>query len=98
MGDATATLTQRRQGDREDGEAIEKIFSKRAGRDGFVEVAMGGGDHADVDGNLAMIADSPTRRIVRKPEPAPLGDGSTRSRSAGVSRSHSPTECSIQCR
>ena len=27
----------------------------------FVEVAIGGGDHADVDGNLAMIADSADR-------------------------------------
>ena len=52
----TATLTQQRQGDREDREAIEEVFSKRPGRDGFVEAAMGGGDHADVDGNLAMIA------------------------------------------
>ena len=47
MGDVTATLTQRRQGDREDGEAIEEVFSKRPGRDGFVEVAIGGGDHAE---------------------------------------------------
>ena len=58
VGDVTATLTQRRQGDREDGEAIEEVFSKRPGRDGLVEIAIGGGDHADVDGNLAMIADS----------------------------------------
>ncbi len=61
VGDVTATLTQWRQGDREDGEAIEEVFSKRPGRDGFVEVAIGGGDHADVDGNLAMIADSADR-------------------------------------
>ena len=27
----------------------------------FVEVAIGGGDHADVDGNLAMIADAADR-------------------------------------
>ena len=47
--------------DTPDGEAIEEFFSKRSGRDGFVKVAIGGGDHSDVDGNLAMIADSTDR-------------------------------------
>ena len=75
VGDVTATLTQRRQGDRENGEAIEQVFSKRPGRDGFVEVAIGGGDHADVDGNLAMIADS-ADGSVRRPARARTGAGS----------------------
>ncbi len=43
VGDVTATLTQRRQGGRE----VEEVFSNRPGRDGFVEVAIGGGEHAD---------------------------------------------------
>lgn len=42
----------------QDGEAITEVFSKRPGRNRLVQVAIGGSDHADVDGDLAMIADS----------------------------------------
>ena len=41
----------------------------------FVEVAIGGGDHADVDGNLAMIADSADGSVER-PARARTGAGS----------------------
>ena len=43
--------------------------------DGLVQVAISGGDHADVDGNLAMIADSADGSVGR-PARARTGAGS----------------------
>ncbi len=43
--------------DREDGEAVEEILAKAAGVDRGVNVAVGGGEDAHVDRDLALAAD-----------------------------------------
>ena len=62
-------MTQRRELDRDDVEAIQQVLAKRALRDGAAKIAMGRGEDADVDRALARRAD----RAARDP------DSSTRS-------------------
>src|SRR5690606_28619499 len=59
VDDAVAVaLAQRRQAEREDGETIVEVLAEGAGADGGVEVAVGGGDQADVDLDLASAAEA----------------------------------------
>ena len=58
QGNVAGPLGQRRQVDREDAEAIEEVFAEAALVDRRIDVAMGGGDDADVDRDLAATADS----------------------------------------
>jgi hypothetical protein len=59
-----AALAERRQVDREDGEAIEEILAETLGRNGFVDVAVSGGDYAGVDRDLAAAADALHRTLL----------------------------------
>src|SRR6185503_19108424 len=52
------TLAQRRQAQIDDIQAIEKIFTESAVLDGFRQVAVGGGDDADVHLNRLGAADA----------------------------------------
>src|SRR5262249_38877393 len=47
--DVCRVLAQRGHGDGHDPKAIVKVFAKTTGQHLLVQVAVGGGDHADVD-------------------------------------------------
>ena len=55
--DVFAALAQRRNADRDDVQAIVEIFAKQVFGNGFVEIAVGGGNDAHVDGDFAGAAD-----------------------------------------
>ncbi len=52
-------FTKRRHVDPDDVEAVEQIFSERAGRDPFVEIAIGGRDDADIDAGVDTVSAHP---------------------------------------
>ena len=52
--DVGRTFSQRRNLDIEDPEAVEQVLAKVAALDGFAQVAVGGGDDADVDRGLKL--------------------------------------------
>src|SRR5690606_3998000 len=56
--DILAPFAQRRNGEIEDVEAIEQVFTKGAFGYQLFEVAVGGAEDAHVDANLALTADS----------------------------------------
>src|SRR5689334_7349590 len=72
LDDVLAALAQRRQPDRHDVEAIEQILAELALADGLAQIAMGGGDDADIgldrnppadSGELALLEDAQQPRL-----------------------------------
>ncbi len=55
--DVFAALAQVRHADGNHVEAVIEIFAEKIFGDGFVEIAIGGGDDAHIDGNFAGAAD-----------------------------------------
>ena len=53
--DVGAALAQRRHVDVDDAQPIQQIFAELAGRDALGQVAVGRGDHADVDPSRALV-------------------------------------------
>ena len=93
--DVACPFGERGQVDREDGEAVEEILAEAAGVDRGVDVAMGGGDDAHVDRDLAAAAD-PLHR------PSSSTRSSFTCMSAGMSpissRNRVPPSASSNCR
>ncbi len=56
--DIFAALAQRREGDWKDLQAIVQVAAELAGDDHLGEIAIGGGDEANVDGNCSGSADA----------------------------------------
>ena len=61
LGNVTASVTQRGQADRECGQSIEQVFSKRTGGDGSVQVAIRGGDESHIDLDLSLVTQAADR-------------------------------------
>src|SRR6516225_5457487 len=57
-GDVLAAFAQRRELNREDAQAIEKVLAEPAGVDLFLQVAIGRGNDADIDPAGARVADT----------------------------------------
>src|SRR5580692_11368833 len=55
-GNVVRTMPQRRNVDRDDVEAVEKVFAKGAGAGTLTKVAVGGREHANVDSSLLARA------------------------------------------
>ena len=70
-GDLVAPLAQRRDREADDVEAVEEVFAEPAVADGVLEVGVGGGDDADVDGEGAGLAER--RDFTRLEEAEQLG-------------------------
>ena len=49
IGDVLAALLEARHAERDDGEAVEQILAEAPAGDLALEVAVGGGEHADID-------------------------------------------------
>ena len=64
-GNIFRAIAERRQVDGENGQAIPEIFAKSAFGDHRLQVAMGGGDDADIDMNLALAADALERAVLQ---------------------------------
>ena len=56
-GDLVAALPQRSQREADDVETVEQVFAKPARVDGVLQVRVGRGDDADVDGDRARLAE-----------------------------------------
>src|ERR1700722_17554738 len=56
QGNVFAALAQRRHADRNHVQPVVKIFAKLVFGNGLIQIAVGGGDHPHIDGNLAGAA------------------------------------------
>src|SRR5215467_8085967 len=54
-----SALAQRRDENGDDGEAVIEVLAEVAFADGFFEIAIGCGDHADIDLHVAHASDAP---------------------------------------
>src|SRR2546430_882177 len=59
--DVAAAIAEGQNVELEDGEAIEEIFAKTAFADKIAQIAVGGGDDADIDGDFLGRADGQER-------------------------------------
>ena len=61
-------FAKRRQGQFDDVEPIEQVFSKRSRGDGDFEVSVGRGDHADIGAPGLVFADALVLFLLKKAE------------------------------
>ncbi len=59
---------QRRQVDLNDVDAVVEVLAEAAFLDGRFQVAVRGGQHADVDGNFLLAADRPDLALLQGPQ------------------------------
>src|SRR5690606_18742752 len=71
-GDVLGALAQRRQPDLDHVQSIEEVFTEAALADHALELAVGGGDDADIDGQLAGAADGADELLLQDPQEAGL--------------------------
>ena len=63
--DVFATLAQRRHRDRNHAQAVVQVFAESIFGHLLVEIAVGGRDHAHVDGNLGRAAHRPNAALLQ---------------------------------
>src|ERR1022692_1973963 len=59
-------LAQRRHHERDDIQAVEKVFAEVSLGDFFFEIFVGGGDHADIDGDGVVAADGDETLLLER--------------------------------
>ena len=74
-GDVFEALAQGGEADGDDVEAVEEVFAELAGADGLAEVAVGGGDDADVGADGGAAADGGELAFLEDAEEPGLGFG-----------------------
>ena len=71
-GDVLEAVAQRRHVDREHAETIEKIFAERPGRNLGLQVPVGGGQDARIDGAGLGLAHTGNLRLLQNPQQSGL--------------------------
>ena len=68
VGDILRPLAQRRRSQRNHVEAIVKVFPKSSRGHFTLKIAIRGGNHTDINGNLLVAADRTYRALLENPE------------------------------
>src|SRR5690606_34244874 len=66
--DVVLALTQGREDDLDHGQAIKQILTERAIGHAFLQIGIGGGENADVDGNFLASADTLDPLVLQEAE------------------------------
>src|SRR5256714_2453795 len=73
QGDVAVALAQRRQRDLDAADAVVEVLAEASLLDGRFELAVRGGDDADVGGAVGGVADAPKLAVLQETEKLRLG-------------------------